>query len=304
MNNLRRKCAEQKWRNLRSLHTLQRVKTMKTWIAKLNISSYYKFKEEININEVRFYYEDGHNFAITNFEAKSIEEAESIAIEKVNTIMKILRYALDSKFECIIHSVNETTEGQQLKQGFTDLNGNYTVIKDFPVDKVNEIEELLQKYLMADETGKIALTYFVDGFNIKHHSDEAFLNFFKSIEIIANKYLDEAKIEKSKEVSDEINRLLSKLQIAIEVMNVKKINGIVKQLYSLGFIEAKRKLKIALKNLDLDEYEQQINDLPDLRKNVAHGMIEYEPITPEQLCVCKDIAKKVILKYLEKTSMS
>lgn len=277
---------------------------MKTWIAKLNISSYYKFEDDINIYEVRFYCEDGHNFATTNCEAKSIEEAENVAIEKVNTVLKILRYILDSKFECTIHSVNETTEGQHLKQGFTDLNVNYTVIKDFPVDKVNEIEDLLQKYLMADETGKIALTYFVDGSNAKHHADESFLSFFKSIEIIANKYLDEAKIEKSKEVSDEINRLLGKLQKAIETMNVKKINGIVNQLYSLGFIEAKRKLKIALRNLDLGEYEQQINDLPDLRKNVAHGMIEYEPITPEQLCACKDIAKKVVLKYLERNQKS
>ncbi len=276
------------------------MRIMKTWIAKLNINSYHNFKEEINIDGVGFYYEDDHNFAITNFEAESIEEAESIAVEKVNTILKILRYVLDSNFECTIYSVNETTEGQHLKQGFADLPVSCTVIKDFPVDKVNEIEDLLQKYVRADETGKFALTYFVDGANIKHHSDEAFLSFFKSIEIIANKYLDEAKIEKSKEVSEEINRLLAKLQKAIETMNVKKINGIVKQLYSLGFIEAKRKLKIALRNLDLGEYEQQINDLPDLRKNVAHGMIEYEPITSDQLCVCKDIAKKVVLKYLER----
>lgn len=63
------------------------------------------------------------------------------------------------------------------------------------------------------------------------------------------------------------------------------------------------KLKIALKNLGLDEYEKQINDLPDLRKNVAHGIIEYRPITFEQLNICKNIAKKVIIKYLEKNQI-
>ncbi|MVX65578.1 hypothetical protein GKZ28_18005 [Clostridium chromiireducens] len=278
---------------------------MKTWEAKLYIKTYYNFKEEINIDGVRLYYDDGcgSNFAIINLESKSIDEAERTAIAEVSTIMKVLRYTLDSTFECTIFSVNETTEGQKLKEGFTDLDTTMKVVKDFPVDKVNEIKDLLHKYYVADEIGKKAFNYFVDGFNIKDHGDEAFLNFFKSIEIVSNKYLGQAKIEKANETSEEINKLLSKLQKAIEVMNIKKINGISKQLYSLGFIEAKRKLKIALKNLGLDEYEKQINDLPDLRKNVAHGMIEYEPITFEQMTICKDIAKKVILKYLEKNQI-
>lgn len=273
---------------------------MRTWQAKILVHSYYKFVEEIELRGIKFFREDSQNYAVLNFESASIELAERVALEKVKFILKCMKFVLKSEFECSIYSLNETTESDVLKEGFTEIEARLVVVKDFPKSSLNEINLILNKYENSDRIGKSAFDFFIDGFAIKEHNNESFINFFKSIEIIANEYIDEAKEEKEIEVQESLHKLIGKLEKAILAMNQKKINSLIKQVYSLGFIEVKRKLSIVLKNLDLKEYEEQINTLPSLRNNVAHGTVEFYPISNEQLIICEEISRNVIMKYLDK----
>lgn len=272
---------------------------MRTWQAKILVHAYYKFVEEIKIQGIKFFREDNQNYAVLDFESSSIELAEQIALEKVNSILKAMKFVLKSEFKCSIYSLNETTAGNVLKEGFTEIETTLAVLKDFPTSSLNEINLILDKYENSDRIGKSAFDFFIDGFGIKEHNNESFINFFKSIEIISNEYIDEAKEEKAIEVQETLHKLIGKLEKAILNMQQKKINSLIKQIYGLGFIEAKRKLSIVLKNLNLKEYEEQINALPNLRNNVAHGTVEFDPISNEQLIICEEISRNVILKYLD-----
>lgn len=273
---------------------------MRTWEAKIIVHSYYKFTNQFIIEEVTFSLEENLNYATLNLEANSIEAAEEIALRKVNYILKVLKFVLNSDFNCSIYSVNETTKGDKLKEGFTEIKASLAVIKDFPTDKLDEINFILENYKNSDSVGKAAFDFFIDGFGVKDYNNESFINFFKSIEIISNEYVDEAKEEKTLEVKQELHTLIKKLEKAIYNMHDKKINSLVKQIYSLGFIEAKRKLRLVLRNLGLNEYDEQIGELPTLRNDVAHGKVKYDPVTNEQLNICKEIAKNVITRYLDK----
>ncbi|MBJ9989428.1 hypothetical protein [Paenibacillus sp. S28] len=277
---------------------------MKTWQAKILVHAYYKFVEEVVIQDVRFFREDNQNYAVLDFESSCLEFAEKIALEKVCSILKAMKFVLKSEFECSIHSLNETTEGNTLKEGFTEIEATLAVVKDFPVSSLEEINLILDKYDNADRIGKAAFDFFIDGFGIKEHNNESFINFFKSIELISNEYIDEAKEEKAIEVQETLHELIEKLEKAILNMQQKKINNLIKQIYSLGFIEAKRKLSIVLRKLELKEYEEQISALPDLRNNVAHGKVEFVPITNEQLIICEEISRNVVLNYLDKKRVS
>lgn len=277
---------------------------MNRWKIRFEVNSYSIFDKQFLMNQFKFFKIENQNYASCIVEADSVKEAEEGATKELNNTLKMIEFITDEKFTCTLNlTEQEIFPGECVfqYQGAAYLPSEITIIKPFRTETVNEVENINNLLSETNKTGRVAYECYLKGLEIYQWKTEAFLNFFKSIETISEQYFDIGKEEKKVEEHENYKKLMQQLKESIneDEIEEEKINSLVKQIYSLGFVEVRRRIKLAILDLDVKVDSSKLDKIVKLRPKVAHGG-SVQNVTEEDLQDCKCIAKEIILSYMKK----
>jgi len=216
----------------------------------------------------------------TRIEAESLEQADKIAEERFKGVFKALSIAVGRRFEFEILSAKEVTP-QRLREKKIDVIYRTTIFpfgKPFEPNVLDEAKEILHLLQKPDEYSKKALDYFTRGLTMRRWPSEAYLNFFKAIELISDKFIPELK---------------------------KKLKGKIKDLEDSEFkrlATRKRRIENVLEIFNLNrQLKKDVRKLVKIRNefDVAHALIEEIKLNNKDVDSCMTMAKQIIISYLK-----
>lgn len=277
---------------------------MNIWKIRFEVNSYYIFDEEFSMNKFKFFKIGNQNYAICIVEANSVDEAEEGATKELNNTLKMIEFITDEKFTCTLNLTEQEIlprEGVFQYLGAAYLPSEITIKKPFRKEILYETDNLNNLLKGANKTGKVAYECYLKGLEIYQWNTEAFLNFFKSIETISEQYLDKGKEEKKVKEYENYKKLTEELKEIINKDKMKddEVNSLIKQIYSLGFVEVRKRIELTIKDLDVNVDKKKLDKIVKLRPKVAHGG-SVQNVKEEDLEDCKCIAKEVIISYIKK----
>ncbi|MDT0122404.1 hypothetical protein Q9R46_07120 [Paenibacillus sp. RRE4] len=276
---------------------------MNRWEITYHIESYVNFFNQFSIDGVKFYHKDRNNYASLEIQAFEMCDAEKQGEDKLRETLKTIEFTINQRINYGIIDIKQINKEDNNKLvGASYVNSSVAVRRPFPDDQLKSIENFFSKLNEMDKIGRIAYESYLRGLEVGEWYNEAFLNFYKAIEVIAGTYLNEGKKEKEIEVQSDLDSLVLKLKKNIESnsLNVNRIKSICTQIHKLGFVETKMKMHLALKDLGLDKYDEDLDVIVNYRNEfVAHGSSS-KMVEISELEKCKEISKEMILKYIEK----
>lgn len=276
---------------------------MKNWEIKYRIESYVNFFNEFFIDEVRFYHEDKVNYASLQIQSLEMNGAENLGEDKLKAAIKTIEFIINQRINYEIIDIKQiNSENNNLLTGASYLKSSLVIRRPFPDEKLSDIKKIFEKTKEMNKVCRTAYESYLKGLEVGEWYNEAFLNFYKAIEAIAATYLDKGKKEKELKVQSDLNSLIAKLKKNVEAssQNVNKIKSICTEIHKLGFIETKMKMHLALEDLGLVNYKEDLDKIVDYRNEfVAHGSSS-KIVEISELEKCKEISKEMILKYIEK----
>ncbi|QOT12790.1 hypothetical protein JNUCC32_12525 [Paenibacillus sp. JNUCC32] len=276
---------------------------MNFWKLKYKIESYLNFFNKITIKDVSFYRVDAVNYAELKVDAQDIQEAEKQGEMKLQDVLSAMEFTLNERINFHVMDIQqEKGDGKSQFYGASNLASAVAVRVPFPETELENINDIFTGINNSNNIGTIAYQSYLKGIEVGEWYNEAFLNFFKAIEVIANTYLEAGKREKEISSEENLKSLVKDLEDYVKHKedNLDKLKKICTNIHSLGFIELKMKIDIALMDLGLSEYSKEANKLVNFRnKFVAHGSSN-KIIKIQELEKCKSISKMMIKKYIEK----
>ncbi|MDR3597283.1 hypothetical protein [Clostridium sp.] len=277
---------------------------MKTWLIKYNVHSYTKFYNRIRINEFDFWESENKSYAQGKVCANSLEEAREVSDEKLKNILSGMEFNLNERFNfdfCEARAKSSNFPFAFTRVASEEWNATINVYSNFTDENYNGLEEHLKQIECSDKITRIAYESYIKGIEVYQWNNEAFLNFFKSIEVIANEYLEKGKEERLKKTQKKYDDLLEELKESLnnDELNIENVKSLCSDVHKLGYIELKEKIKLAICDLSLHEYINQIGKIVnDRNKIAAHGSSK-KNITDEQLALCCKIARNMITRRLK-----
>jgi hypothetical protein len=273
---------------------------MGMWKVIFDIKGHLSFTEPFSSSGVDFSIIEGKKIATVIVEADEEDEAQKNAQEHVNYVLSGFSFVTGYKAEAIIRSIAETNTTPGLKRGADFLPSTMFVPYKITENDKKSSEEILSYLSRNDKTALIAYNSYLRGVSIEEWNSEAFLHFFKSIEVIANKYIKAAIANNEIITKEEEEVLLIKLKNALSEGEKDTAKKLINQIYKLGLINLKKQIEVAIDDLKLSEIKERVFTLVDLRHEIAHASSKNNIITDEQLQECKELSKKIIIKYLTK----
>lgn len=274
---------------------------MNSWKMKFKIDSYLNFFNKIKVKDVSFYRDSSTNYAELKVKAQNIQEAEQQGEMKLKDVLRAMEFTLNERIG--FHTIDiqqEESNGKSRLIGVSNLASAVAVRVPFPETELENINDIFTGINNSNNIAIIAYQSYLKGIEVGEWYNEAFLNFFKAIEVIANTYLEVGKKEKEITSEEELKSLVKELQDLVEHKedNLDKLKKICTEIHSLGFVELKKRIDIALMDLGLSEYSKAAKKLVNFRnKFVAHGSSN-KIIEIEELEKCKNISKMMIKKYI------
>lgn len=252
--------------------------------------------------EVRGHYILEKPLVIDNFELKTIEDeekgtryvaqltvqgkdfdiAEKYASQELERIFKAITLAARRGFEFQLKSATEITPDkleEREHMGFMTITFPFVeVLKLEQVEQLhNETQEILRLMHKTDPYSEKAIEYFMIGTKLSRWPREAFLSFFKAIELISNKFLPELKKRIKEKIPDlepdEISRLATSRR---KILNVCEILGIEK---------ADEKIDTIVRARDIFD--------------IAHATLK-KTFRKEYGNDCRELAGKIIVNYMKR----
>lgn len=275
------------------------------WNIKGLILSNAIFVEKYNIDGILLYTsKENKNYIETVVDATSTDEARKIALEKIQDIISFMSFETNSKFELIITDVVQIIEKGEIGYGESDLLVSIIIPKRIINKDVEAVKILYKQSINFENRIKSAIRYYERGIKIEEWSTEAFINFFKVIELLSDTYLQEAKQEKEKENKEKLDKNINKIiqEIKKEDYNPKSVIKAAKQIYDIGKVESKRRIELAASDLNVEGFDlKHIKELVDIRNEVsAHANSQSKILTQDNVSLCKNFAKKMIKGYIKK----
>jgi hypothetical protein len=257
----------------------------RTWIFEADVHGYYIPEKPLVINDFELKTiedeEKGTRYiGLLTVRAIDSESAEKLAREKFERIFKALTLFTGRDFEFEIKSGSEMTYD---KRGEREHMGFITIT--FPFVEVLKSEMIYQTYLGTQEILKLiqksdsrsekAIEYFMIGTKLSRWPREAFLPFFKAIELISEKFIPEFENRIKEKIPDlepeEIKRLATssrKILNACEILGIEKANEKIKRI-------------VTTRN----------------RHDIAHATLK-KTFKKEDVDACRELARKLIVNYL------
>ena len=258
----------------------------RTWIFEADVRGYYIPKKPLVIDnfELKTIEDDKKGtkyLALLTVEAKDLRSAEKLAEETFARIFKALILFTGRGFEYEIKEGTETTFGKQGKrEHITFRTITFPFVKELKSEMTDKTrigtQELLELLQKSDLVSDKAIEYFLLGTNLRKWPKEAFLPFFKVLELISNKFLPEftKKIrEKIPDLSDEeIKRLASnkrKIINACEILNIPKDDKKIKKI-----VNVRNRHDIAHATLDATFDKETIESCRQLARDFIVGYMK------------------------------
>lgn len=124
-----------------------------TFLLNCNIT----FENIVNIHGIKFWESENKIFATIKIYQKNIEEAQNVAKERIDKMLEAISAVLKQKISAEIRSIEPIiAEGIQL-HAISYINATINVRREFPIDKVKEIEELYDLAQIDDNVKKIVI---------------------------------------------------------------------------------------------------------------------------------------------------
>lgn len=275
---------------------------MNLWKIEAKIKSYFVFNKKCVYKDIEFFSKDNMNYATLLIEALSMNKAEESAILKLNNALNSMGFYLNSKLSFSIKDIKQQRQSDEIllccKSSF---HCNVTVVKPFDTKRVEEIEEIHDLLTSANDNVKKAFKAYNRGLELEEWNIESFLNYFKAIEIISNSYFVESKAIKELHTQEHMKDLLERMknEYLKEEYNTKQILDLVNDVYKLGFIELKLKIKTSLEKLELQHHIDKIDKIVNLRNKVAAHASSKMVIKESDILICREIAKEMVLRTLK-----
>jgi len=264
--------------------------------------------------DVRGYYIPEKPLVIDDFELKTIEDeekgtryialltvqanyydAEKLAREKFERIFNALTLSTGRGFDFELVDAKEITpKGQKEKFYERYISMKFPFVEVLKSEKIEQVCDQTQEILgwlhKTDPLSEKAIEYFIIGTKLHLWPREAFLPFFKAIELISNNYSREWKARIKEKMPDlepkEINMLANnrrKILNACEILGIEKVNEKIDTIvrarnrYDIAHATLKRKFKKehtdACREL---ARELIVNYLKIPKKKEARAMISHE----------------------------
>ncbi|MCB2343295.1 hypothetical protein [Clostridium estertheticum] len=125
------------------------------WRIKFLVEGNIKFTQKVVIHEVEFIQQEKDVFAIIEIESTSSEEAQNLAAEKLNTVLAAMGVLLDQHFKVDLKEVQPVIAEGIYLHGISYINSKITVNRQFPYEKIKDIEELINLSLKDNNICKI-----------------------------------------------------------------------------------------------------------------------------------------------------
>lgn len=271
---------------------------MNKWKVTFRINSYMHFDEKVTIRNVEFFRKSKNNFAVIYIENLEDEnEAKNIAIKKLESVINSIRFILDQNIDYQLKSIIQLKNDGSKNQGLNLLPSKITVVKGFPKSKVDNIEQLSNITDSANKKKKVAFKYYLRGLSIDGWNNEVFLNYYKAIELISAPYFKEGEREKEKENRQKREKLINELKYHLNNDNSDEYDEIIKKIYKLGFVASERKIKLAIKNLNLSIKDYNIKNIVKIRNEIASHASSKSYIKTKDVEECQQLSKNLILSY-------
>lgn len=276
----------------------------KTWRVKGQILSDAIFEQDVIIDNIQFNTFDGKTYIETVVSGDSTEEARKVVLNKFEDGSSFLAFETDSKFKLIITDVIQIVSKGERGYGESDILGIMSIPRMITNQDIENINKLIKMNSELDKITKAALKYYERGIKIQEWNTESFINYFKVIELISNKYLDKAKQEQEEENREKLDQNISKIiaEIKSGQYDRKIIIKSAKEIYNIGKVGLRRRIELAAIDLGVEEFtEEDIKKLVRTRNEVsAHANSQSELIGDEELKMCKSFAKKILHGYIQK----
>ena len=276
----------------------------KTWKVKGQILSDAIFEQDVIIDNIQFNAFDGKTYIETVVNGDSTEEARKVVLNKFEDVSSFLAFETDSKFKLIITDVIQIVSKGERGYGESDILGIMSIPRIITNQDIENINKLIKMNSELDKITKAALKYYERGIKIQEWNTESFINYFKVIELISNKYLDKAKQEQEEENREKLDQNIGKIiaEIKSGQYDRKIIIKSAKEIYNIGKVGLRRRIELAAIDLGVEEFtEEDIKKLVRTRNEVsAHANSQSELIGDEELKMCKSFAKKILHGYIQK----
>ncbi|MBZ2174827.1 hypothetical protein K8M07_06145 [Schnuerera sp. xch1] len=276
----------------------------KSWKVKGFILSDAKLEHNVTIDGFLFDIVDNKTYVEIDVIGDSTEEAREIVLSKFENLSGFLSFVVDSKFKLIITDVIQIVHKGEKGYGEKDLLCRLAIPRKVTNQDIGNANQLLKESRYLDKITRTAIKYYERGIRIEPWYTEAFINYFKIIELISDKYLDEAKQEKEEENKTKMEQSISKIVKEIKSKKYDKdaIIKSAKDIYEIGKVERRRRIELAATDLGAEEFTiDDIKKLVNIRNKVsAHANSQLELINGDQLILCKSFAKKILSGYIQK----
>lgn len=276
----------------------------KTWKVKGQILSNAIFEQDVIIDNIQFNAFDGKIYIETVVNGDSTEEARKVVLNKFEDISSFLAFETDSKFKLIITDVIQIVSKGERGYGESDILGIMPIPRMITNQDIENINKLIKMNSELDKITKAALKYYERGIKIQEWNTESFINYFKVIELLSNKYLDKAKQEQEEGNREKLDQNIGKIiaEIKSGQYDRKIIIKSAKEIYNIGKVGLRRRIELAAIDLGVEEITaEDINKLVRTRNEVsAHANSQSELIGDEELKMCKSFAKKILHGYIQK----
>lgn len=260
------------------------LSSKRTWVFKADVRGHYIPEKPLVINGFELKAiedkEKGMRYIALLTVEGSYYDAETIAREKFERIFNALTLSTGKFFDFELVDAEEITpKGQKKKiyERFYPINHPYVeILKSEEIEQICELtKEILQFLDKTDKLSTKAIEYFIIGTKLHKWSREAFLPFFKAIELISNNFSSEFEKRIREKIPDltlkEINRLATlrrKILNACEILGIENINEKVEMI-----VKARN------------------------RSDIAHATLKKE-FEKEYTDACRELAVELIVNYL------
>ena len=213
--------------------------------------------------------------------AETVDAISDIAKEKYEEFFDSLMLSTGSIINYQLLGATEITPNREKKESFEHVHASFHITAKVKVDEETrkkmwqEREDVFLLSQKHDQLSKKALAYFIIGMRLNKWSNESFLNFYKSIELISSRFIHNFNMNLKGIIPDlsdiEINRLRT----------------------------PKRLFKHTCSELGVNYFDERIDKIVDIRnsEDVAHAR-SATPFKEEYVQPCKELAKKLVIAYL------
>ena len=264
----------------------------RSWIFKADVRGHYLPEDSLVIDgfELKSVVDEEKGtiwIATLKIEAKDLDDAIRQAKLRYEEIFDALTLSTGGAFEYELAGANEITSGSQVEKlhGAAFLHTRLPFAETRGSDQIERVCEETQEILgllpEADQYAKKAVEYFIIGTKLPRWIREAFLNFFKTIELVSDRFLSDLEAELKRKIPD------------LERNEIKKL------------ATRKRMILNACRILGIENVDENVKRLVKVRNSfdVAHATVGVA-FRDEDLRPCRELARELILRYMRKYSSS